>query len=332
YSAAEGLGKGFVRGLRFGPRGALWVATDGGLSRIKDGQILTLTSKNGLPCDTVHWSMEDDDHFIWLYMTCGLVRISKSDLDNWVKDPTMTVKTRLFDISDGVLSHAFAPLQGVTKSPDGKIWFATFDGVSVIDPHRLAFNELPPPVHVEQITADRKTYNTASAPNGNLHLPAKVQDLEIDYTALSLVAAEKNHFRYKLEGFDHDWQDAGTRRQAFYTNLPPRNYTFHVMASNNSGVWNEAGASLPFSVAPAYYQTWWFRSLCVIAFLGLVAALYELRLRQMARQFNVRLDERVNERTRIARDLHDTMLQSFQGVLLKFHAVTYMIKDRPEAQ
>jgi signal transduction histidine kinase/ligand-binding sensor domain-containing protein len=332
YSAAQGLGQGSVRGLRFGPRGALWVATDGGLSRIKDGQISTLTSKNGLPCDTVHWSMEDDDHVIWLYMACGLVRIPKADLDTWVKDPTTTVKTRVFDISDGVLSHAVAPMQGVTKSPDGKIWFATFDGVSVIDPHRLAFNELPPPLHIEQITADRKTYDATSG-NGNVRLPPRVRDLQIDYTALSLVVPEKVRFRYKLEGFEGDWQDAGTRRQAFYTNLPPRNYTFRVMASNNSGVWNEAGTSLAFSVAPAYYQTWWFRSLCVVGFLALVGGFYQLRLQQLARQFNMRLEERVSERTRIARDLHDTLLQSFQGVLLKFHAVTYVIKDRPaEAQ
>src|SRR5262249_26952271 len=329
YSAFEGLGKGYVRGLRFGLRGALWVATDSGLSRIKDGQIATLTSKNGLPCDTVHWSMEDDDHVIWLYMTCGLVRIPRADLDAWVKDPTSTVKTRVFDISDGVLSHANAPLQGVTKAPDGKIWFATFDGVTLIARHRLALNELPPPVHVDQITADRKRYDSSSSKDKQVRLPPRVRDLEIDYTALSLVLPEKVLFRYKLEGWDRDWQDAGTRRQAFYSNLPPRNYTFRVMASNNSGVLNEAGPAVNFSTAPACYQTIWFRSLCVLAFLGLVAALYEMRLRQFARQFNMRLEERVNERTRIARDLHDTLLQSFQGVLLKFHAVTYLLPDQP---
>src|SRR5262249_10516898 len=154
-------------------------------------------------------------------------------------------------------------------------------------------NELPPPVHIEQITADHKTYDVSAA-NGNVRLPPQLRDLQIDYTALSLVAPEKVLFRYKLEGWDRDWQDAGTRRQAFYSNLPPRNYTFYVRASNNSGVWNEAGTSLAFSVAPAYYQTWWFRSLCVIAFLGLVAALYELRSRQLARQFNIRIEERVS--------------------------------------
>src|SRR6185503_10145600 len=121
--------------------------------------------------------------------------------------------------------------------------------------------------------------------------------------------------RYKLEGHDSDWQDVGTRRQAFYNDLPPRNYRFRVMACNNSGVWNEAGTFLDFAVTPAYYQTTWFRVSCVAAFLALLGALYQLRLRQVARQFNMRLEERVSERTRIARDFHDTLLQSFQGVL-----------------
>jgi len=187
-------------------------------------------------------------------------------------------------------------------------------------------------VHIEQITADRKTYSATSSSNGNARLPPLTHDLQIDYTAVSLVAPEKVFFRYKLEGWDRDWQDAGTRRQAFYSNLPPRNYRFRVKACNNSGVWNEAGTSLDFFVAPAYYQTTWFRLSCVAAFLGLLVALHRLRLRRLVRQFNMTLEARVSERTRIARELHDTLLQSFQGVLLKFHVVTYMLTDRPEAQ
>src|SRR5262249_9161665 len=158
---------------------------------------------------------------------------------------------------------------------------------------------------------DHKSYPVSSDENGMVPLPALVRNLQIDYTALSLVAPDKVLFRYKLEGWDRDWQEAGTRRQAFYGNLPPRNYTFRVKASNNSGVWNEAGTSLNFFVAPAYYQTWWFRSVCVAAFLGLLVALYQLRLRRLSQQFNMRLEARVAERTRIARELHDTLLQSF---------------------
>jgi signal transduction histidine kinase len=178
-------------------------------------------------------------------------------------------------------------------------------------------------VHIKQITADRNTYAAGAK------LPALVREVEIDYTALSFVAPEKNRFRYKLEGYDRDWQEAGNRREAFYTNLFPRNYRFRVIAANNDGVWNEAGASLDFSVAPAYFQTTWFRLSVVAAVLAVLAGMYRLRLLYLKRQFDIRFEERVNERMRLARDLHDTLLQSFQGVLLKFHAVTFALPDRP---
>jgi signal transduction histidine kinase len=136
-------------------------------------------------------------------------------------------------------------------------------------------------------------------------------------------------FRIKLEGRDPDWKDVGNERKAFYNDLPPRNYRFRVMASNNSGIWNEAGASLDFSIAPAYYQTRWFQASCAAAFLGFLWALYRYRIHQIAQEFNARLDERVNERTRIARDLHDTLLQSFQGLMLRFQVALEELPGRP---
>ncbi len=212
------------------------------------------------------------------------------------------------------------------KSADGKLWFAGEDGVSVVDPRHLPYNSLPPPVNIEQITADRKTYDVASAANGQMRLPPLIRDLEIDYTALSFVAPEKVRFRYKLEGRDRDWQDAGNRRQAFYNDLPPGNHRFRVSASNNSGVWNEAGTFLDLSIAPAYYQTAWFYALCGAVFLALVAALYQLRLRQVARQFNTRMDERM----RIAQDLHDTLLQGCLSASMQLHlAVDHLPDDSP---
>ena len=203
------MGAGIVIGLQLDRDGTLWAATEGGLSRVKNGRVATLTSKNGLPCDSVHWMMEDDDHSVWLYMACGLVRVARAELDAWVADPKRTIQTTVFDISDGVRSHCrssgYSPR--VAKAADGKLWFLTGDGVSVIDPRHLPFNKLPPPVHIEQIIADRKTYEASS----NLRLPALIRDLEIDYTALSLVAPEKNRFKYKLEGHDSDWKDVGNR-------------------------------------------------------------------------------------------------------------------------
>ena len=327
YSATDGLGEGRVNHLRFGPRGALWVATEGGLSRIKDGHIATLSSRNGLPCDIVHWSMEDDDHAIWLYVSCGLVRIAKSELDTWAGNPTRVVQTTIFNASDGIRTHAFASVYSptVAKSGDGRIWFTVWDGVSIIDPRHLPFNKLPPPVHIEQVTADDQTYD---ATNG-LRLPPHVRYLAIDYTALSLVAPEKVRFRYRLEGEDKDWREVVNDRQVQYTNLAPKHYRFRVLACNNSGVWNEQGASLDFVIPPAWYQTNWFRALCVAAFLAVLWGLYHLRVLQLQREFNAALEARVGERTRVARDLHDTVLQSFHGLLLRFQTVFQLLPERP---
>jgi signal transduction histidine kinase/ligand-binding sensor domain-containing protein len=327
YATADGLAEGRVNDLRFDRDGALWVAMESGLSHVKGGRVVTLGSRNGLPCDAVYWSMEDDDHAVWLYMVCGLVRIASTELNAAVSDPTRRMQTTVFDSSDGVTLRPLPALYRprVAQTADGKLWFLPGDGVSVLDPRRLSINTLPPSVHIEHITADRKTYDAASG----LRLPPLVRDLEIDYTALSLVAPEKNRFRVKLEGRDTDWQDVGSRRQAFYADLSPGTYRFRVAASNNSGVWNEAGAFLDFSIAPAYYQTTWFRAASVVTVLALFWALYQFRLRQIAHDFNLRLDERVHERTRIARELHDTLLQRFQGLMLRFQSARDLLPAHP---
>jgi len=329
YPAGGGLGGGEVNDLRLDGGDTLWAATQGGLSRLKDGRAATLTKKNGLPCDAAYWSIDDDAQSVWLNLSCGLVKIARQELDAWTADPSHSVKTTVYDTADGVRSYSRAVgfFPRVTKSADGKIWFEVGKGVSVVDPRHFPVNTLPPPVHIEQIIADHKPVTPEAS--GRLRLPPLIRELQIDYTALSFVDPEKVRFRYLLEGRDRAWEDAGNRRQAFYTDLPPRQYRFRVIACNDSGVWNEAGASLDFSIAPTLYQTTWFRVLCVAALLAILAALYRLRLQQVARHFNIRMEERVNERTRIARDFHDTLLQSFQGVAMKFSAVKYLIRDRP---
>ena len=328
YNAGDGLGNGSVNDLQLVSDGAVWAATEGGLSRVKDGLVATITSKNGLPCDAVNSVIEDDDRSLWLYMACGLVRIARPELDAWVSDSKRSVRTTVFDNSDGVRTRALAGGHSrlVAKSPDGKIWFSPPDGVSVIDPRHVPFNNLPPPVYVQQITADGKKYDASPG----LRLPARIHDLSIDYTALSLVAPEKVRFRFKLEGQDRDWREVLNDRQVQYSNLGPGDYRFRVTACNNSGVWNETGDTLDFSIAPAYYQTHWFRAACVGAFLVFFWMLYQLRVRQLAQQFNMRLEERVNERTRIARDLHDTLLQSFHGLMLRFQAAYNLYETNPE--
>ena len=189
-----------------------------------------------------------------MYTSCGLVRVARDDLEAWIADPTHRVVTRRWGAADGVPLRAVSPAYcnpPVAKAADGKLWFVSGEGIQVFDPEHLPFNTIPPPVYVEQVVADRKPYPVA---NG-LRLPPLVRDVTIEFTALSLVDAQSVQFRYRLEGHDQEWQEAGDRRQAFYTNLKPGKYRFLVKASNNSGVWNEKGAQLEFSIAPAYYQT-----------------------------------------------------------------------------
>ncbi len=231
YAGSDGLGEGSVESLQLDRDGTLWAATEGGLSRVKNGRVATLSSKNGLPCDTVHSVMEADDHSYWLYMACGLVRIARPELDAWVADSQRTIQTTVFDSSDGVRSHLRAGGYSlrVAKSTDGKLWFLPFDGVSVIDPRHLPFNRFPPPVHIEQITADRKPQwqNSSGVAASSLRLPALSRDVEIDYTALSLIAPEKIHFRVKLDGRDPDCA-YGTALPLRARSQPPRPTSYPI--------------------------------------------------------------------------------------------------------
>ena len=338
YSASDGLGQGRVNDLRSDPDGTLWAATEGGLSRLKNGRLATLSSQNGLPCDSTNWTLEDNDHSFWLYMTCGLVRVARPELDAWAaavdrdKDAKPIVQAKSLDSSDGVRTledYDFYTPHAV-KAAGGRLWFLPSDGASVVDPRHLPFNRLVPQVRIEQVTANHKTYDVPSDEKASLSLPALVRDLEIDYAALSLVAPEKVRFRYRLEGYDREWQDAGNRRQAFYTNLKPKNYRFRVIACNNSGVWNEAGASLDFSVAPTYYQALWFQLSCAAAFLVLFWLLHRYRVHQIAREFNARLEGRVDERLRVSRELHDTLAAEFsRASMFHFQAARNMLPGGP---
>ena len=327
FSSKQGLGSDTVWNLLIDHEGTLWAATEGGLSRIRDGRVTTLTRKNGMPCDSVKWVIEDDASSLWLNTGCGLVRIERTELNAWVADSQRSIHPRVFDRTDGVRMHALGAALNpvVTKSPDGRLWFVHVDGISTIDPLHLRINPVPPPVYIEQITADGQTYVATSG----LHLPARLRDLTIDYTALSLAAPEKVRFQFKLEGQDPGWREVLNIRRVQYSNLAPGSYRFRVIAANNSGVWNPEGASLDFSIAPAYWQTGWFRAACLAATLLVLWALYELRMRQIARAFSVRLEERVAERTRIARELHDTLLQGFHGLVLYLKAAEDLFTGRP---
>jgi signal transduction histidine kinase/ligand-binding sensor domain-containing protein len=318
-----------IRQLLPDPGGGLWAVTEDALTWWNDNKAATMTTGNGLPCNELYAAVKDDAGALWLYARCGLFSVPAPQLALWHENPAMRVKVESLDVYCGAQPGITLLQPQATRSPDGRLWFANNNVVQTFDPHVWRRNKLPPNVVVERVAANGTSYPILH----DLKLPAHVRNLEIDYTALSFVVPQKVLFRYKLEGHDTEWQDSQGRRQAFYTDLKPGNYTFHVIASNNDGLWNETGSALTFAVAPALDQTAWFRALCILAVAGVVWALYRLRLRQATIRMHQRLEARLEERERIALELHDTFFQGIQGLLLRFHTATSQLrKDEPARQ
>jgi signal transduction histidine kinase/ligand-binding sensor domain-containing protein len=286
-----------------------------GLIGWRNGTKRLLTMRNGLPCDKATGLVEDRNGGLWLATACGLLRLAPEELDRWWKDPDVQVHPRVLDVLDG-WHPGFAFFQAAARSADGRLWFANGTVLQMVDPDHLPRNTVAPPVHIEDVVADGRSL----PPSADLRLPALTRDLQISYTALSLAAPEKVRFRYRLEGRDTGWAEAGTRRQAFYNDLGPGDYRFRVIACNNDGVWNEQGAALAFTIAPAWYQTNVFRALCAVGGVVVLWALHRLRLRHVEARFQGLMNERLAERERIARALHDTLLQAITGLLLKVQA------------
>ena len=310
-----------IRSLFVDSDGSVLAATLQGLVRWKDGQRKLLGTRNGLPCDEIYAMVKDQGDGIWLYTKCGVVEVGEAEIKKWWEQPYYRVTARTFDIFDGA-RPGLTPLQPQSaRSTDGRLWFANDTILQMIDPRRMAGNVVVPPVHIEGVVADGKNY----LPQDGLQLPALTRDLRIDYAALSYAVPKKVRYRYMLEGHDHTWQEPENRRQAFYSDLRPGKYRFRVIASNNDGVWNEAGAALNFEQLPAFYQSGWFRGLCALAVLGVAWIFYLLRVRQMRLQIQSELEARLGERERIARELHDTLLQSIQGLILRFQAAAEKI-------
>jgi signal transduction histidine kinase len=288
--------------------GSVLGETPSGLLGWRDGKAQFMTTKNGLPCDQIFSFILDRHRNLWLYSGCGLIAITGEDLNQWWAHPDAVMRPKVFDVLDGAQPSLNSWQPSSSLGPDGHLWFVG-EALQTIDPGLLNAGSLPPPVHIEGIIADRRNY----APTSALRLPPRTRDLEIDYTGLSFVAPQKVRFRYRLQGRDIEWQEPGTRRQAFYSDLRPGNYRFRVIACNNDGVWNEEGSALDFSVAPAWYQTNQFLMLCLFLGILIVWVSHQLRTRQVARTIGARFDERLAERTRLAREIHDTLLQTIQG-------------------
>jgi signal transduction histidine kinase len=237
------------------------------------------------------------------------------------------VDAREYDQADGLEStEGVKRSQSVVSDSAGRIWFSLRSGLSVVNPSQITDYSLPALPHIEAITADNITANLAAS----VRIPPSPRRITVEYTGLSLAVPGRIQFRYFLEGFDSSWSQPVAAREAVYTNLGPGSYRFRLVASNSEGLWNGPETAIALNVAPAYYQTYWFSLSCIAAFLGMLAAAYQLRLRQLSREFNLRLEERVAERTRIARELHDTLLQSFHGLLLRFQTAYELFPTRPD--
>jgi signal transduction histidine kinase len=250
---------------------------------------------------------------LWINGFSGVTHVAAKALADWLRNPTSAVSAEHFDALDGLpgLSAYRTPEPSVVESREGRLWFATTKGLAWLDPTSLEKNRnrQPPPVMVSSAVANGKSY----AGLKNLILPPHTKNLQIEYTALSLALPERVKFRYRLDNIDRDWQDAGTRRQAFYTNLAPGAYRFHVIACNNDGVWNDQGALLEFRIEPAWSQTALFKLLLLVLGLGIAYILYLFDRQRYIALLRIRFDERLEERTRLARELHDTLLQTIQG-------------------
>lgn len=323
----DGVPPGTIFTFHMDRTGNIWAGGDGGLIKFENGRFRSLSKSNGLPVRSVDGIAEDDYGCLWLDSGDGVLRVPIVELDHALADPAYLPGYESFDALDGLpgkpLMLSPTPLPTIARTLDGRIWFATSNGIAYVDPQRIPKNNLPPPVHVESLSASGRDYTPWDA----VKLPARTTSLQIAYTALSLTIPERVRFRYKLEGVENDWQEAGTRRITNYSNLGPGAYRFRVIACNNDGVWNEVGATLNFSILPAWYQTAWFRVFYIGAAMATLYLLYLLRLRQVTQRVRGQIVARFEEREKIARDLHDTLLQSVQGLILKFHALARQVPD-----
>jgi signal transduction histidine kinase/ligand-binding sensor domain-containing protein len=307
----------------------VWVGGEMGLAFFDGKRLRRIIPADAGTFDSVLGVEEASGGSLWLAEKRGVIEIPATEVQEALADSSYRVKYRLFDTFDGLPGRLAgqASLLREAQGTDGVLWFAASDGFAWLDPANISTNQLPPPVSIRSVKANGRQLDSLT----NLILPPRTTDLQISYTALSLSVPERVRFRYRLEGVDKDWKDAGTRREAFYTRLGPGKFHFRVIACNNDGVWNEEGTRLDFGIAPAWFQTTWFYTLCAVAFLALLWAVYQLRLHQLRRQFSMKLEERVGERTRIARELHDTLLQSFHGLMFQFQAARNLLPRRPES-
>jgi ligand-binding sensor domain-containing protein/signal transduction histidine kinase len=361
YTIANGLASNTVASILQASDGTMWFATPSGLSAFADGRWRTYTAADGLPTENVNCLLQDpagvlwvgtasgiafggkagfhvpatmpaelrgqilgiaEDRFGWLWMaTSGhVLRVNREKLLNGT---LASGDLRAYGMADGLRGiQGVKRAQSVVADPEGRIWFSLNRGISVVDPARLNMDAEPVIVHMQGLTAD----GDPIAPGGSLHVPGGRRRVTFRYVGLSLSIPDRVRYRYRLDGFDRGWSEPVAGREAIYTNLSPGSYRFRVMGTNSGGVWGRA-AALDFEVDPLLWETWWFRALVVLACIGCILALYRMRLRQITTQIGVRFEERLAERTRIAQELHDTLLQGFLSASMQVHVAVDRLPD-----
>jgi ligand-binding sensor domain-containing protein/signal transduction histidine kinase len=364
YTTMDGLAADTISSIAEGPDGTMWFGTPKGVSAMLQKGWRDYTANDGLPSDDVNCLLQDSRKILWIgtaeglaYLSDGQVHVPRGvpeslqapvfgieeDKNGWLwiatsdhvlrvpRDKLLSgvvkaVDVREYDQADGLEStEGVKRSRSVVSDSAGKIWFSLSGGLSVVDPSRVAASSALAIAHIEALSVDGSSVNV----QGMVHIPASPRRITFTYSGLSLATPERVRFRYFLEGFDRSWSEPVATREAVYTNLGAHSYRFRVLACNSEGLWSESEAAVGFEVEPTVWQTWWFRTIAAALIFLLAWCVYLYRLRQLAKEFNIRLEERVDERTRVARELHDTLLQSFQGLLLRFQTASELFPTRP---
>ncbi|HEY9103972.1 sensor histidine kinase [Chitinimonas sp.] len=313
----EGLQLGKV--LCFFERdGVLWLGGEKGVAWFRDGKFHTLRTRDPAAFRGTSGIVMRASGELWLNGNEGMARIDTAEIERALAQPGAEVQFERIDYEQGLSGRPaqLRPTPTLVEAGDGRLWYATMREVGWLDPNHLPRNPYVVPVQITGLVADDQPF----VPGPNIKLAPNTDSLQINFTALGLTIPERLRFKYRLEGYDRDWQDVGNRRVAYYTQLPPGDYRFQVLAANEDGVWNKTGASMAFTLPPTFVQTRWFTALWVCALLLLAGLLYLWRMRQLTARLRERMVERQQERDRIARALHDTLLQGVQGLILKVQA------------
>ncbi len=331
YSATDGLSVGPITALWSSPALTL-VAGEAAVAVLgPDGRFRTLPDQASPLLQGVTGIVQDAAGGVWLNGNRGVVHLSQHALTQSVQAGLPAPSLRLYDTMDGLpgIAQQATPVPSALAAADGLLWFATNQGLAWLDPSQTYRNPTAPTVAITEVVANDRPYPLQAA----LRLPKWSDRLRIGYEAVSLTRPERVRFRYRLDGVDAAWQDAGNRTEAFYTNLAPGRYRFEVAAANNDGVWNARGDALDVAIEPAFVQTWQFKLCCVLAVVAALAVAWRLRTRHVAGRLRARLEERYRERERIARELHDTLLQGTQGLILRLHTASRSLAwDDPRRQ